>query len=1377
MNEPVMQFLASAASLAPVIVEAAWKSSILAAVALVATVLLGHGRVLARSVLCHATLCGLLMLPGVIVLSPRIGIEIPAVVSGEPPSVVVAPRLSPTEFARESPVQLPPGAAPGDSRAGIPSAEFAVEARATAGAGPDPSITFELPERIHSRQEWIAAAAGLLVVAYGMIAALRLMALATGIRAVRSLVRTSTPVASREMHQTLCDVHTRLGLSRMAGMRHSCRVAVPMVVGWLRPVVLLPERLVADDSLTHHLELVLLHELAHVKRGDYCWNLLSRVVLAVYWPNPLVWLLARHLAAAREQACDDLCVGLGSGCKRYRSTMLEVARGMIEGRQNEPSLGMAMVRTTAFERRVARLKGISGSTRSLVSFPRRIAILFASIGLASLLGATEFSSARPAVGASALPLPDNQLAPLDFPADSRSPAGAKSFDVLVVEKGSEKPIPRATIRYYTDPGELRFTTGADGHATLPWPKNPDYAIVLDAWSDDHQQKRFRYNAQGNDPQRGPLPEKVKWELEKGELEVKGRVVDEKGQPVSNVTVEIQGMRAGESALAFFGVTTKTDAEGRWSRHNMPKSLSSLSGFLQHPAFEESYLGGGGFRDLVPEAKAGTLVSKMYRGVPIRGRVLDENGRPIAGAVLAQPNRAGMGLSASPKAVSDAQGKFEFPAAMTSGRGPTQLTSFHTVNVTARGYRPALRTLDFAKGSTEPIELEFRLRPGKTIRGRALDQSAKPVSYAWVIIDEWNGFGWENNAELPYVTDEEGRFVFDAAPEEPVKIRISKRGFRGSTLIVSAADGERIWKDDRALTVDVRVKDAATGSDVKRFEIERGRIGPDGKIAWTAGIPKPEIGIPTSRDIHLFGRGSASLSVDAIAWKLRVLAQGYRTLETRAIKNDEGQVRLDLKLDRLGFGEGGGPSGVVVDPGGKPLAGVEVMLSTRSQGASLQGDSWWLGQGTLAWSGAGTVITDEQGRFTFSPTNERFRLGAVHPSLGYGEIEDTDFDRTRKLVVEPWGRIEGTMLVGAEPLAGAQVNLGGDAPIMDRAQINKYHSATTDRAGRFVFAKVAPGQYVARHLRGRSWAERSYIDLLPGRTATATLGGSGRPVIGRVTPPEGPSSERDLSAASVSLESDKPQIPYPKGLSYEQQIEWLRGWWFSPEGIAHRHSYLLQGTTASADGSFRFDNVPAGTYKIEVEWNLVENRLRKSQGKAQKHFQVGAIPGGRSDAALDVGILRLSEKPALPRLEIGAPAPPFAIKTIDGKPIRLDRYKGKYVLIDFWATWCGPCIAEFPTLRSVTDRFDKDDRVVFLSLSLDKDVKTVSDFLAKRKDHPDTVQGFLGPWNDDSVTKDYGVEAIPAIFLVGPDGKVVARDLRGDDVAARLAGLLGEAKGR
>ena len=71
---------------------------------------------------------------------------------------------------------------------------------------------------------------------------------------------------------------------------------------------------------------------------------------------------------------------------------------------------------------------------------------------------------------------------------------------------------------------------------------------------------------------------------------------------------------------------------------------------------------------------------------------------------------------------------------------------------------------------------------------------------------------------------------------------------------------------------------------------------------------------------------------------------------------------------------------------------------------------------------------------------------------------------------------------------------------------------------------------------------------------------------------------------------------------------------------------------------------------------------------------------------------------------GEVAPPIEATTLDGKPLKLDDFKGKYVLLDFWATWCGPCIGEIPQLQAVHDAFGKDERFAILSLSVDEKIE-------------------------------------------------------------------------
>lgn len=137
--------------------------------------------------------------------------------------------------------------------------------------------------------------------------------------------------------------------------------------------------------------------------------------------------------------------------------------------------------------------------------------------------------------------------------------------------------------------------------------------------------------------------------------------------------------------------------------------------------------------------------------------------------------------------------------------------------------------------------------------------------------------------------------------------------------------------------------------------------------------------------------------------------------------------------------------------------------------------------------------------------------------------------------------------------------------------------------------------------------------------------------------------------------------------------------------------------------------------------------------------------------------------------LGEAPKPIEVTGFDDKPISLEKLKGKVVLIDFWATWCGPCIAELPNVIAAYEKFH-DQGFEIVGISLDDDEQKLKDFLAKNK--MPWPQFFDGKGWQNEVGQAYGVQSIPATYLIGRDGKIAKVGLRGPalerEVAKQLA---------
>ncbi len=136
--------------------------------------------------------------------------------------------------------------------------------------------------------------------------------------------------------------------------------------------------------------------------------------------------------------------------------------------------------------------------------------------------------------------------------------------------------------------------------------------------------------------------------------------------------------------------------------------------------------------------------------------------------------------------------------------------------------------------------------------------------------------------------------------------------------------------------------------------------------------------------------------------------------------------------------------------------------------------------------------------------------------------------------------------------------------------------------------------------------------------------------------------------------------------------------------------------------------------------------------------------------------------------VGDIAPDFSLNDPEGKQVSLSSLKGKYVLLDFWASWCGPCRKENPNVVRLYEQYkDKDFEIYGVSLDRDKDawIKAIKD------DNLTWVHGSdLKYWSSD-VAVQYGVNGIPATYLLDQEGRVIAKNLRGAALERKLEELL------
>ena len=1235
-----------------------------------------------------------------------------------------------------------------------------------------PSSALRRPARI----SWPLLLLGFWAVGAGTLAAHVVITSVRLARRFRGLREVSDP----EVLEVLEECRTRMQLRTRLRLVEGTDVCSPALHGVLRPRLLLPAGFTRSFSLTE-LHFVFLHELAHVKRRDVLMNWLVAVLQVVHWFNPFVWFGFARWRVDRELACDALALKTaGEGRNRdYGRTILRLLEGFAH-----PVAAPGLVGILEDKRQLQQRIGM------IAAFvPRKRCSLLATalfIALA-MVGLTDArmpqSKDKPAATAKPAVSPIFQAAaeavsPLKPVADPAAASDTKAGSVLtrftVVENETGTPLARArlSISYFFSGSRMErreLVADETGTAVIPaYEDKSSRGINVFVTPEGHVPKVISW------PVRDDIPPTYTIRMTRA-TRVAGVVRDEAGQPVPGVKVNLArpGIRDNTERenIDFHPRATAvtTDADGRWSFHYVPKEFESVGVLMTHPDFAVT-------RHAVPVLKpeSTNAVLVIERGVTVRGRVTGPDGAPVFGAEIKELHNY----------------DYDVRSAQTTNDGSYSLKGIRQgeikLVVQADGLAPQIRTLLGLNETGVTVQFDFTLAKGKTFRGRVVDKDGKPIAGA-IAQTDWDNQGlrkvaWETK------TDADGRFEWNAAPDEPLQFWFEAEGFgwkRGVLLRPSEADHEIVLERKEVQSPPVRVTgravDAATQQPLPSFKVSVGEVRhselpPD----YNAGTQGKD--------------GEFRLTIDTPCffptYVILVEAEGYLPAKSQPQAVKDGNKTLDFALKK-----GSGPSGAIRLADGRPAAYAMVYYCTLRDGVYIDKP----GETRQDVTRAAQVRADEKGRFSLPTQHDAHSIIVLHDE-GFAEVKAESLQSSTNVVLAPWGRVEGQLLVGTKPAADETICVQtmhyryGDG-VRSFVPLSLWLLAQTDADGRFVIEKVPPGERkIARRLSFRKGKPGTIpethafpLNVKAGETTRVTIGGMGRPVVGRVVVKgydEPIDWLRDVHWLALKL-PDPSDRPRPQRDDFADEPPFFealkeysarhKAFWTSEEGRALERAYRRYVPVFSADGSFRVDDVPAGTYELTIkptrgeDGSLGPSRLPgdgKPVGALTNGFTIPEMPNGRSDEPFDLGTLTLS---VFKTLKVGQEAPLFETKTVAGEPLKLADYRGKFVLLDFWATWCGPCVAELPYLKAVWGMFGKEDRFAMIGLSLDGKTDAPRQFA--RTNGVEWTQGFLGDWAKTTVPGDYAVEAIPAIILIGPDGKIVAKDLRGPAIKAAVAKAL------
>ncbi|HVS72080.1 MAG TPA: sigma-70 family RNA polymerase sigma factor [Phycisphaerae bacterium] len=915
--------------------------------------------------------------------------------------------------------------------------------------------------------------------------------------------------------------------------------------------------------------------------------------------------------------------------------------------------------------------------------------------------------------------------------------GQREMRVTVVDDATGKAVSGATVEYGFGVAARSVVAGADGVAEVPLPAREPTDWDMETSSPGYLQQETMWM---DSPRIRALPAESQVRLSRGE-QIGGIVVDAQGKAVGGAHVLVQARRArryaeeGSFAEDKTYETVTTDGQGMW--HSVcPIGEGTVCYVAVH---------GDGWYLPTTEVDMSEKALPALRARQMR-LVAKQAGR-IRMAVTRADGTAAVGARVCVYGMAGAQS-----LGKTDREGKVELTDVPPGEVSGAVQVPdqAAQVIKAHVAAGETVVMTMHLAASKPLRGQVVNRWGKGIGGARVT-PAWNGVDWATQ------TDADGRFVWPGVPGEAVQVYVDAPGmFPPKGKVMLTPEGENKIMCAPVSKVTIKATDAGTGaalSDAQATEVS----GPD--IYGGSG------GLPVLADSQ--GVMNAWFFMHRSAHWLRIRAAGHVARIVGPFADDTGDLTASAAL------QAGIPTkGIVRGPDGQPVSGAIVARTDPRGDLEVRDDKA---------TGYEQTRTDAAGRFAFDPQGQNTWLW-VSGDEGYAWVSESEAGEIR---LRPWGKLRLKIEAGDKPSRGTLFVLWSGAGGMASAShvSMDWSQVAIDDAGVATLDRVPEGKLTVRRMQRVQQGHIQWRDdlgygdapvaIASGKTTEVQWVG-GATVTGKLDVPAEIADKWTGADSHLSAEGAALAVPAEfNRWSEREKMGWLVRHPEAPKSNPDEHQFRAL-VEMEPDGRFRVTNVPPGTYSLRLRISVpappgtpdANVDTEELQGLSQVGETICHLVVSKDGGNVDVGELSMG---AVREVKVGKEAPDFTVRTLDGSAVSLSELRGKWVLVDIWATWCGPCVEETPNIKATAAAGRKEGLAV-MGVTFDRDLDKAREYVKEEgMTGAGWVQAAASGWGSSEV-EPYAL-GIPQIYLVDPHGRIVAAGLRGEGMAEKVEALM------